>query len=145
MGRDAHTHAHAHTHTHTHTHTPKCTCTHSQKRRENGNVKMQRRGVTKVTEQKADQPESNRRGLVQEERRRVLPQELGPCWPHLHQPAGQALPFHHGGRRGQLVLLCQSAGDPGGRGALPGRDDDAHPVVATASHRSSPSIHHEAH
>lgn len=40
--------------------------------------------------------------------------------------------------------LDQSAGDPGGRRALPGRDDDAHAVVAAASHGATAGVHHEA-
>lgn len=39
--------------------------------------------------------------------------------------------------------LDQSAGDPGGRRALPGGDDDAHAVVATSSHGAAPGVDHE--
>lgn len=40
--------------------------------------------------------------------------------------------------------LHQATGDPGGRRALPGRDDDAHAVVATSSHGAAPGVDHEA-
>lgn len=40
--------------------------------------------------------------------------------------------------------LDQSTGDPGGRGALPRRDDDAHAVVAAPSHGAAPGVDHEA-
>lgn len=40
--------------------------------------------------------------------------------------------------------LDQPAGDPGGRRALSGRDDDAHAVVTTSSHGAAPGVDHEA-
>lgn len=40
--------------------------------------------------------------------------------------------------------LGQATGDPGGRCAFPGRDDDAHAIVATSSHGAAPGVHHEA-
>lgn len=42
------------------------------------------------------------------------------------------------------MSLDQSAGDPGGRRALPGRDDDAHAVVTTPPHGAAPGVDHEA-
>ena len=42
------------------------------------------------------------------------------------------------------MSLDQSTGDPGGRRALSGRDDDAHAVVATSSHGAAPGVDHEA-
>ncbi len=42
------------------------------------------------------------------------------------------------------MSLDQPTGDPGGRCALPGRDDDAHAVVTTSSHGAAPGVHHEA-
>lgn len=41
--------------------------------------------------------------------------------------------------------LDQAACDARGRRALPGRDDDAHAVVAAAPHGSAPGVHHEAY
>lgn len=43
------------------------------------------------------------------------------------------------------MSLDQSAGDPRGRRTLPGRDDDAHAVVATSPHGAPPGVDHEAH
>lgn len=43
------------------------------------------------------------------------------------------------------MSLDQSAGDPGGRRTLPGRDDDAHAVVATSPHGAPPGVDHETH
>lgn len=40
--------------------------------------------------------------------------------------------------------LGQAAGDARGRRALPGRDDDAHAVVAAAPHGTAAGVHHEA-
>lgn len=40
--------------------------------------------------------------------------------------------------------LHQATGDPGGRRALPGWDDDAHAVVTTSSHGAAPGVDHEA-
>lgn len=74
----------------------------------------------------------------------VLPQELSPSWSDLHQPADQPLSLHHGRGVGQLVPLGQAAGDARGCRALPGRDDDAHAIVAAASHGTTARIHHEA-
>lgn len=74
----------------------------------------------------------------------ALPQKLSSCRTDLHQPAGQAFTFHHGRRRCQFVPLDQSTGDPGGRRALSGWDDDAHAVVATSSHGATSGIHHKA-
>ena len=42
------------------------------------------------------------------------------------------------------MSLDQATGDPGGRRALPGRDDDAHAVVTTPSHGATSGVHHEA-
>lgn len=42
------------------------------------------------------------------------------------------------------MSLDQSAGDPSGRRALPGRDDDAHAVVTTPPHGAAPGVDHEA-
>lgn len=42
------------------------------------------------------------------------------------------------------MSLRQPTGNPGGRRALPGWDNDAHAVVATSSHGSAPGVHHEA-
>lgn len=42
------------------------------------------------------------------------------------------------------MSLHQSTGDPSGRCALPGRDDDAHAVVTTSSHGAAPGVDHEA-
>lgn len=42
------------------------------------------------------------------------------------------------------MSLDQSASDPGGRRALPGRDDDAHAVVTTPPHGAAPGVDHEA-
>lgn len=39
----------------------------------------------------------------------------------------------------------QTACDTCWRGALAGRDDDAHAIVATSSHGTAASVHHEAH
>lgn len=72
------------------------------------------------------------------------PEELSSCWTDLNQAAGQAFSFHHWRRRRQLVSLDQSTGDPGWRRALSGRDDDAHAVVTTPSHGSTPGVYHEA-
>lgn len=77
--------------------------------------------------------------------RESLPEELSSGRTDLHQPAGQPFSFHHRRGRGQFVPLRQPAGDPGGRGALPGRDDDAHAVVTAPPHRAAPGVHHEAH
>lgn len=41
--------------------------------------------------------------------------------------------------------LDQTTGDPGGRCALPGWDDDAHAVVTTSPHGATPGVDHEAH
>lgn len=38
----------------------------------------------------------------------------------------------------------QTTGDACGCRALPGRDNDAHPIVAAASHGTAAGIHHEA-
>ena len=40
--------------------------------------------------------------------------------------------------------LYQSTGDPGGRRALSGRDDDAHAIVTTSSHGAASGVDHEA-
>lgn len=42
------------------------------------------------------------------------------------------------------MFLNQPAGDPGGRRALSGRDDDPHAVVATSSHGATSGVDHEA-
>lgn len=42
------------------------------------------------------------------------------------------------------MSLRQPTGNPGGRRALSGWDDDAHTVVTTSSHGSAPGVHHEA-
>ncbi|KAA8581287.1 hypothetical protein FQN60_002868 [Etheostoma spectabile] len=70
--------------------------------------------------------------------------ELSSCRADLNQSAGQAFSFHHGRRRRQFVSLDQSTGDPGGRCALSGGDDDAHAVVTTSSHGAAPGVDHEA-
>lgn len=72
-----------------------------------------------------------------------LPEELSSCRTDLDQPAGQAFTLHHRRRRCQFVSLDQSTGDPGGRRALPGRDDDAHAVVAASPHGAAPGVDHE--
>lgn len=77
-------------------------------------------------------------------KKKVLPEELSAGWTDLDQSAGQAFSFHHGRRRCQFVSLDQSTGDPGGRRALSGRDDDAHAVVTTSSHGAAPGVDHEA-
>lgn len=41
--------------------------------------------------------------------------------------------------------LDQAAGDASWGCALAWWDDDAHPIVAAASHRAAASVHHEAH
>lgn len=71
------------------------------------------------------------------------PEELGPRWSDLDQPTGQALSLHHGRRRCQLVPLDQSACDPSGCRALPGRDDDTHAIVTTSSHGATSGIDHK--
>lgn len=73
-----------------------------------------------------------------------LPEELGSCGAHLYDPAGQALPVHHGGHGGQPVPLHQTAGDPCGSRALLRGYHDAQAVVATAAHGPAPGINHEA-
>lgn len=73
-----------------------------------------------------------------------LPEELSPGRTDLHQPADQPLALHHGRRVGQLVPFGQATGDACGCRALPGRDDDAHAVVAAASHGATAGVHHEA-
>lgn len=75
----------------------------------------------------------------------VLPEELSPSRSDLHQPADQPLSLHHGWGVGQLVPFGQTAGDACGRRALPGRDDDAHAIVAAASHGTTAGVYHEAH
>jgi len=73
-----------------------------------------------------------------------LPKELGSGGPHLDEPAGQALAFHHRGHGGQTVPLHQAACHPRGSAALPGRDDDAETVVPATTHGPAPGIYHEA-
>lgn len=42
------------------------------------------------------------------------------------------------------MSLYQAAGDAGGGRTLAWRDDDAHPVVAAASHGAPSRVHHKA-
>lgn len=74
----------------------------------------------------------------------LLPEELSPSWSDLHQPADQSLSLYHGWGVGQFVSFGQATGDACGCRALPGRDNDAHAIVAAASHRTTAGIHHEA-
>lgn len=74
----------------------------------------------------------------------LLPKELSPSRSDLHQPTDKPLSLYHGWGVGQFVSFGQAAGDARGCSALPGRDNDAHAIVATASHRASTGIHHEA-
>lgn len=73
-----------------------------------------------------------------------LPKELSPSRSDLHQPTDKPLSLYHGWGVGQFVSFGQAAGDARGCCALPGRDNDAHAIVAAASHRASAGIHHEA-
>lgn len=77
--------------------------------------------------------------------RHDLPEELSSGRAHLHQATCQSLSLHHGRWWGKLVTLDQAAGDASRSCALAWWDDDAHPIVAAASHWAAASIHHEAH
>jgi len=63
-----------------------------------------------------------------------LPKELSASRSNLHQPADKPLTLHHRRWVSQFVLFGQTTGNACGCCALPGRDDDAHAVVAAASH-----------
>lgn len=74
-----------------------------------------------------------------------LPKKLSSGRAHLHQAACQSLSLHHGWWWGKLVPLDQAAGDASRGCTLAWWDDDAHPIVAAASHGATASVHHEAH